>query len=107
VKKIIVIVMGLAFWITACDGRLPTTARSQAILRKHFNHYGKEYKESPFGKKKVTNIEILKMEEIHKHLVALVSFLTIEGPEVFKVRVVIEKGPFGWRYVSWENLSGG
>ena len=92
--------------LTACGGRLPSTARTQGIIRHHFNHYGKKYKTSPFGKKKVTNVELLKVEEIHKNLIAVQSFVTIEGPEVFKVRVVIEKGPFGWRYVSWENLTG-
>lgn len=106
-KNFTIILTGLTIFLTACGGRLPATSKSQAIIRKHFNQYGKEYKESPFGNKKVTNVEILKAEEIHKHLVSVQSFLTIQGPEVFKVRVVIEKGPFGWRYVSWENLSGG
>lgn len=93
-------------FLLACGGRLPTQTTTQNIIRKHFNRYGKEYKTSPFGSKKVANVEILKIDEIHKHLVSAVSFVTIEGPEVFKVRMVIEKGPFGWRYVSWENLSG-
>lgn len=91
----------------ACSGRLPAQARTKRIIRHHFSDYGKDYKSSPFGGKKVENVEILKMEEIHKHLLAVTSFITLSGPEVFKVRVVIEKGPFGWRLVAWENLSGG
>lgn len=104
-KKIIFTLLGL--FLLACGGRLPTQSTTKNIIRKHFNHYGRDYKKSPFGGKKVTNVEILKVEEIHKHWVSAISFVTIEGPEVFKVRVVVEKGPFGWRYVSWENLSGG
>ncbi|MBI4224067.1 MAG: hypothetical protein HY609_03980 [Deltaproteobacteria bacterium] len=91
----------------ACGGRLPAQSTAKNLIRKHFNKYGKKYEASPFGGKKVTSVEILKIDEIHKHLVSAISFVTIEGPEVFKVRMVIEKGPFGWRTVSWENLSGG
>lgn len=96
----------LILMLAACGGRLPTTAKTQSILRHHFQKYGKKYKESPFHNKKITNIEVLKMDEIHKNLIVAQSFVTIEGPEVFQVRMTIEKGPFGWRYVSWENLSG-
>lgn len=93
--------------LVACGGRLPTTSKSTSLIRKHFNKYGKKYEASPFGHKKVTNVEILGVEEIHKHLVSVQAFVTLEGSEVHKVRVTIEKGPFGWRYVAWENLGGG
>lgn len=104
-KKTALLLIGLSF--LACGGRLPAQSTAKNIVRNHFNQYGKKYEASPFGGKKVTNVEILKIEEIHKHLVSAVSFVTLEGPEVFKVRLVIEKGPFGWRALSWENLSGG
>lgn len=103
-RTAVVLLLGLL--LTACAGRLPSAERSKNMIRKHFNQYGKKYETSPFGKKKVTDVEILKTEEIHKQLVAIQSFVTVEGPEVFKVRIVLEKGPFGWRYVAWENLSG-
>lgn len=106
-RRDLLLAFSLLFLTAACAGRLPSTERTKQVVRKHFNRYGKEYKESPFGGKKVVSVEILKMEEIHKHLVAVISFVTVEGPEVFKVRMVIEKGPFGWRTVAWENLSGG
>lgn len=105
-KNILALCGCLIFLNLACAGRLPSQTKTTKIIRKHFHQYGKEYKESPFGNKKVTNVELLTTEEIHKHLIAVQSFVTIEGPEVFKVRVVIEKGPFGWRYIAWENLSG-
>lgn len=91
--------------LVACSGRLPSSSRSTSLIRKHFNHYGREYEKSPFGGKKVTNVEILQVNEIHKKLVAVIAFVTLSGSEVFKVRVTLEKGPFGWRYASWENLS--
>lgn len=93
--------------IVACGGRLPSTSKSTQLIRKQFNKYGKKYETSPFGNKKVTNVEILGVEEIHKHLVSVQAFITLEGSDVHKVRVTIEKGPFGWRTVAWENMGGG
>lgn len=103
-KTAIILLLGVS--LAACSGRLPSTERSKEIIRRHFDRYGKKYESSPFGKKKVTDVEILKQEEIHKQLVAIQSFVTVEGPDVFKVRVVLEKGPLGWRTIAWENLSG-
>ena len=92
--------------IIGCGGRLPSTSKSTHIIRRYFNKYAKEYPESSFGKKKVSGIEILSTDEIHKNYISVQSFITMAGTDVHKVRVTIEKGPFGWRYVSWENLSG-
>lgn len=94
-------------FLMACGGRLPTTSKSTNLIRKHFNKYGKKYETSPFGNKKVANVEILSVDEIHKHLVSVQAFVTLEGSDVHKVRVTIEKGPFGWRTIAWENLGGG
>lgn len=91
--------------VIACSGRLPSSSRSTSLIRKHFNKYGREYEKNPFGGKKVTNVEILQVNEIHKKLVAVIAFVTLSGSEVFKVRVTLEKGPFGWRYASWENMT--
>ena len=104
----------LLFTATACAARLPSPTRTTQLIRHHFNGYAKEYETSIFGKKKVANIEILKMEEIHKHFISVQAFVTMQGPatetssgtDVHKVLVQIEKGPFGWRYVAWENLGG-
>lgn len=101
---------GLVCVLVACGGRLPPTGTTREIVRRHFNKYAKKYEKSPFGNKKVLNVEILGVEEIHKKLASAQAFVTMEGadntgPEVYKVRVVIEKGPFGWRTVAWENLN--
>lgn len=106
-KKRTVALMAVCIWLCACGGRLPTQSKTHAIIHKHFRQYGKKYPDSVFGGKKVLDVEVLKIEEIHKHLIAVQTFITIEGPEVFKVRMLIEKGPLGWRYLAWENLSGG
>lgn len=105
-KSLTAAVLFLSVASLACGGRLPTEQRTTRIIRNHFNDYAKEYKQSPFENKKVVGIEILNTQEIHKHLIAVEAFVTMQGPDVYKVRMNIEKGPFGWRYVSWENLSG-
>lgn len=101
------LIFPLILFSLACGGRLPNEQRTTRLLREHFNDYAKEYKKSPFGSKKVVSVEILNLQEIHKDLITVQAFITMQGPDVYKVRVNIEKGPFGWRTVSWENLSGG
>ena len=100
------LILSTIFVATACGGRMPNGDKTVSMIRKHFNHYGKEYPTSHFGNKKVANVEILKIEEIHKNLVYAIAFVTIEGPEVFKIRMTLEKKSFGWRTVHWENLGG-
>jgi len=103
-KKIILSICALALLSTACGGRLPKPTTSKKIIQHHFKKYGKKYKDSPFGKARVKETEILETEEIHKHFATTTAFVTLENSEVFKVRFTLEKTPFGWRYVLWENL---
>lgn len=102
----LVLSLFLLFPLIACAARAPSQARVTRLVRHHFNEYAKKYKTSPFGNKKVMQVELLNIKEIRKHSVAAEAFVTLQGPEVFKVRVTLEKGPFGWRTLSWENLSG-
>lgn len=99
--------------LCACVGRMPATRTTTKLIRNHFNDYGKKYETGVFGKKKVASVELLKVEELHKHLISVTAFVTMsaskgpgENPDVHKVRVTLEKGPFGWRTVAWENLGG-
>lgn len=101
-----IIAVGFIFCAVACGGRMPNQDRTVSLIRKHFNHYGKEYPTSPFGNKKVQGVEILSTEEIHKGLISATAFVTMEGPEVFKIRMTLEKKALGWRTIHWENLSG-
>ena len=105
-KKCLILLLALVAMaaVSGCGGRGPSPKVAQRVIRHEFHHYGKKYKESVFGKSKVKEIEIVSTEEIHKHLVAVTSFLTLENNEVLKVRVTMEKKSFGWRYVSWEKL---
>ncbi len=101
-KKIAI--FSICLFLVGCAGRLPAPKTSQRVLKHHFHHYGKQFKETAFGKSKVREVEILDTEEIHKNLVTVTAFVTLEDGDVFKVRVTLERGSFGWRYVSWENL---
>jgi hypothetical protein len=102
-KKIILIFCLLAF-IVSCGGRLPSSKRAGAIVRNHFNHYGHKYKGTVYYKNPTKDVEILSMEELHKGLVSAEAFITLQDDTLKKVLVTIEKGPFGWRYKSWEAL---
>lgn len=96
----------LFLFLAGCAGRLPSSSRSAALTKRHFNKYARKYKESAFGRKKVANVEILETSEVHRKLATVVAFVTMSDSDVHKVRMTFEKGPFGWRYVYWENLSG-
>lgn len=111
-KKFLILLLVLS--AAGCGGRMPNTQTTTRLIRNHFNDYADKYKTSVFGKKKVASVELLKVEEIHKNLVSVAAFVTMsapkgasESPDVHKVRVTLEKGPFGWRYLAWENLGGG
>ncbi len=85
---------------------LPLFATSyQDVIKKYFKKYGKEYKTTVYGQSCVKEVDITGMEEIHKHLVAVDSFLTLENGEVQRIFVTLKKGPWGWRFVSWELAS--
>lgn len=109
ISKKILFTLPLLLFVTtiACGGRFPSNSRTTQMVRRHFNKYAKKYPTSPLGNKKVISVELLQTEEIHKKLIAVFAFVTMEGPEVYKVRVTLEKGPFGWRYIAWENLTEG
>lgn len=86
--------------------RIPSMKRSANILRTHFKKYAKKYPETVYAKHRVTEVEITDRQEIHKHLVAVEAFITLDDGDVQKILASVEKGPFGWRFVSWENATG-
>lgn len=96
----------LLFIVSACAGRLPKPNRVQELAAHHFNRYAKKYKDSFFGGSKVKEVDILGIEEIHKNLVGVWAFITMENGTVRKVRLVLERSPFGWKYKSWEDEAG-
>jgi len=103
-RTAIIILIAASFLMASC-ARQPSQARSMSIIKHHFKKYGKEYPDTIYGKSVINDVEITSQEEIHKHLVAVEAFLTLKDGTVKRVYVSIEKGPLGWRFVSWENAS--
>jgi len=94
----------LAFLAVSC-ARMPKPQTSAKLIRKHFKKYGKEYPDTIYGRSKVSDVEVTDQAEIHKHLVAVESFVTLEDGTVRRIYATLEKGPFGWwKFISWENV---
>lgn len=99
---LVIIVMALA----SCGGRLPDPKTSQKVIKKYFKKYGKKYPQTAFGQGKVSQVDILGQQEIHKDLVAVEAFVTMDSGDVQKVSATLEHTPLGWRFISWENDTG-
>jgi type IV secretory pathway component VirB8 len=98
------IAIALALCFTAC-ARMPSTAKSAKVIKKYFNKYGKKYPDTEYGKNRVQEVEITDRQEIHKHFVAVESFVTLKDGTIRRIYATLEKGPLGWRFVSWENIT--
>ncbi len=99
--KISALIILAAFLVVGC-ARTPQPKTSAKLIKKYFKKYGKKYPTTIYGQNRVKEVEITGQEEIHRHLVALNSFLTLQNGEVQRIHVTLEKGPFGWKFVSWE-----
>ncbi len=93
------------FGVTAC-ARQPSEQRSTKLIQKYFKKYGKKYPETIYGSSTVNEVDVTGQQEIHKHLVSVDAFLTLDDGTVQRIFATLEKGSFGWRFVSWENASG-
>jgi hypothetical protein len=103
--KICALLLALLALSTSC-AREPSTKRSTKILRHHFKKYAKKYPDTEYGRHGVTEVEVTGQNEIHKHLVAVESFITLGDGSVQRIYATVEKGPMGWRFVSWEKVGG-
>lgn len=92
--------------LSAACVRTPTRVRCVEVVQKHFKKYGKKYPATVYGKSRVKEVDITSQQEIHKHLVAVESFLTLEDGTVQRIHATLEKRPLGWRLMSWENATG-
>lgn len=86
--------------------RLPKPERSANLIKHHFKKYSKKYPNTVYGKSSVKNVEVLNQSEIHKKLVAVSAFITLSDDSVQRISATIQKGPTGWRFISWENDTG-
>lgn len=103
--KLVVAAVMTAMVFASC-ARQPATKRSAALIKSHFKKYAKKYPDTIYGKTPVANVEISEQNEIHKNLVAVESFITLSDGKVERIYATIERGPFYWRFVSWENDTG-
>ena len=104
IRIMAVAVVALSLLVASC-ARMPSEKRTATIIHKYFDKYGKKFPETPFGKSKVGQVDILGRQEIHKHLVAVESFVTLKDSTVERINATIKRTPLGWRFVSWENAT--
>ncbi|MFA4875302.1 MAG: hypothetical protein WC956_01050 [bacterium] len=102
---LIALAVSIALMGAGC-ARMPTQKRSANVIKSYLHKYGKKFPETPYGKPGVKEVEVTGRQEIHKHLVAVESFVTLKDGAVQRVNATLEKGPLGWRFISWENATG-
>ncbi|QQR79923.1 MAG: hypothetical protein IPJ69_11345 [Deltaproteobacteria bacterium] len=94
----------LIVFFSACGGRLPSAKRSHALTAKHFGKYGKKYKDTDFGKAKVSKVEIGDIKEMQKNMASVEAYVYLDNGTVHWVRLTCLKKTFGWKVLNWENL---
>lgn len=102
-KKLFIPLFVLVF-LAACGGRVPSPQTAHKIVTKHFQKYGKKYKESDFGKFSLDKVEIVGVQEMQKNLAGAEAYTYLGGGPVYWVRVTLQKKTFGWKSVAWETL---
>lgn len=105
-SKIIAVALLVSITMLIGCARVPSTKRTSHIINTYFKKYGKKYHDTVYGKSHVKEVDVRSIQEIHKHLVAVEAFITMESGDVTRISATIEKGPLGWRFISWENSSG-
>lgn len=100
----ILLVAVLALSMASC-ARQPSNKRSAKLIQHHFKKYAKKYPETVYGKYHVKEVEVTGQQEIHKYLIAVEAFITLGDGSVQRVRATLERGPVGWRFISWENAT--
>lgn len=105
ITRILITAMIAASLLIVSCARQPSYKRSSKIINHYFEKYGKKYPDTIYSKNAVTSVEITSQEEIHKHLIAVEAFITLKDGTVQRIHATIERGPIGWRFVSWENAS--
>jgi hypothetical protein len=106
-KRRLRIAAALACVALACAAcaRQPSDKRAESVIRKHFKKYAKKYPNTVYGRSGVKDVDVTGQQEIHKHLVAVESFVTLGDGTVQRIYATLEKGPMGWRFLSWEVIA--
>ena len=85
---------------------MPSNKRAQSAVHSYFKKYAKKYPSTSFGQHKVTEVEIIKQNEIKRNFVALEAYLTLGDGSLRKIYATLEKRALIWKFVSWENPEG-
>lgn len=97
--------LALLLPLAAACARVPSDKRSAKLIRSYFEDYAKEYPTTVYGEYGVTEVDVVGQQELHKNYVAVDAFLALGNETVQRISATVERGPFGWRFVSWENAS--
>lgn len=104
-KRALVLLTALAFIAgSAACARKPEVKVAERKIHKFFLKYGKEYKDTEYGRHPVTDVDISTQEEIHKNLIASEAYLSLSGGDMQKISVTLERRFIRWKIVSWEKL---
>lgn len=105
-KKCLFFLLFLSLITVACAGRVPSNAKTSEIAKKHFQKYGKKYKDSEFALSKISAVEVKAVEELQKNVAT--GFLIVKldnGTEIPVIMTFLRKIPLGWRTTGWERVS--
>lgn len=98
----VTLLLVFAVMLSSC-ARRPSPKRVRSLETSHFKKYGRQYPETLYANK-ITQVDILSSEELHKHLIAVITQLHFDNGASQKIRMTFEKKPLGWQIVSWEAL---
>ena len=105
-KTLVLLLVLLGICSGGCAGRIPSNAKAASIAKKHFEKYGKKFKETEFSQSRVSAVEVKAVEELQKNLAT--SFLVVKfenGSEIPVIMTFQRKQPLGWRATGWEKAS--
>ena len=88
---------------SAC-ARKPEVKVAERKIHKFFLKYGKEFKDTEYGRHPVSDVDVSTQEEIHKNLISAEAYLNLSGGDMQKISVTLERRFIRWKFISWEKL---
>ena len=102
---LLIILLSLFVPATTWAGRIPSAKGAHGNVSHFFKRYGGKYKDSVFGKAKVTSFEIGTIEEQAKNLATVEAMVGLDSGQSAHVLLTFKKNPpLGWKVKSWEML---
>jgi len=104
-KKGLLFLILISSLAISCGGRIPSKSKTSHLTKKHFNKYGKKYKETVYYKSPVTAVEVKDTKELQKNVATSFVLLRMtDGSEIPVILNSIRKFPLGWRITGWERI---